>query len=140
MKIKDILYENKLYAFVCSLNNVNEGLEFLSNDNDFIQLGTWSYKKNYSTIPHYHLEHKKDSNLTQEIVLVHKGSLKCKIYTKDGKLIEEIDINEGELIVQIYGVHEYIMNEDSIILEIKNGPYYGPEVDRKRITLNDFPS
>ena len=33
-----------------------------------------------------------------------------------------IDINEGELIVQIYGVHEYIMNEDSIVLEIRMDP------------------
>ena len=32
------------------------------------------------------------------------------------------------------------MNEDSIVLEIKNGPYYGPEVDRKRIDVVDKPS
>ena len=38
-----------MYAFVCSLNDVDEGLEFLSNNTDFIQLGTWNYKKNFST-------------------------------------------------------------------------------------------
>ena len=62
----------------------------------------------------------------------------------DGKVLVvkdlNLDINEGELIVQIYGVHEYIMNEDSIVLEIKNGPYYGPDVDRKRIDIVDKPS
>jgi hypothetical protein len=83
------------------------------------------------------LEHDKPANLTQEVVLVHKGSVKCRIFTKEGNFIDEVDINEGELIVQIYGVHEYIMNEDSIVLEIKNGPYYGPEVDRKRIDVID---
>ena len=30
MKIKEITFENQLYAFVCSLNDVNKGLEFLS--------------------------------------------------------------------------------------------------------------
>tara|TARA_B100000965_G_scaffold180687_1_gene150780 strand:- start:58 stop:480 length:423 start_codon:yes stop_codon:yes gene_type:complete len=140
MKLKEIFFEDKLYAFVCSLNDSKEGLEFLSDDSDFIQLGTWNYKKNFSTVPHYHLEHDKPSNLTQEVVLVHKGSVKCRLYTKDGNLVDEVDINEGELIVQIYGVHEYIMNEDSIVLEIKNGPYYGPEVDRKRIDVIDKPS
>ena len=137
MKIKEINFEKQLYAFVWSLNDVNEGLEFLSDDSDFIQLGTWNYKKNFSTVPHYHLEHDKSSNLTQEVVLVHKGSVKCRIFTKEGNFVDEVDINEGELIVQIYGVHEYIMNEDSIVLEIKNGPYYGPEVDRKRIDVID---
>ncbi|OUU28803.1 MAG: hypothetical protein CBC04_00665 [Verrucomicrobia bacterium TMED44] len=140
MKLKEISSEGKLYAFVCSLNEVKEGLEFLSDDSDFIQLGTWNYKKHFSTVPHYHLEHDKPSNLTQEVVLVHKGSVKCRLYTKEGKFVEEVDINEGELIVQIYGVHEYIMNKDSIVLEIKNGPYFGPEVDRKRIDIIDKPS
>lgn len=140
MKIKEISFENQLYAFVCSLNDVNKGLEFLSDDSDFIQLGTWNYEKNFSTVPHYHLEHDKPSNLTQEVVLVHKGSVKCRLFTKEGNYVDEVDINEGELIVQIYGVHEYIMNEDSIVLEIKNGPYYGPEIDRKRIEVVDKPS
>ena len=140
MKIKEISFENQLYAFVCSLNDVSKGLEFLSYDTDFIQLGTWNYEKNFSTVPHYHLEHDKPSNLTQEVVLVHKGSVKCRLFTKEGNYVDEVDINEGELIVQIYGVHEYIMNEDSIVLEIKNGPYYGPEVDRKRIDVVDKPS
>ena len=140
MRIKEISFENQLYAFVCSLNDVSKGLEFLSDDSDFIQLGTWNYEKNFSTVPHYHLEHDKPSNLTQEVVLVHKGSVKCRLFTKDGNYIDEVDINEGELIVQIYGVHEYIMNEDSIVLEIKNGPYFGPDVDRKRIDVVDKPS
>ena len=133
MKIKEIIFENQLYAFVCSLNDVNKGLQFLSDDSDFIQLGTWNYEKNFSTVPHYHLEHDKPSNLTQEVVLVHKGSVKCRLFTKDGNYVDEVDINEGELIVQIYGVHEYIMNEDSIVLEIKNGPYMGADLDRRRI-------
>ena len=81
MKIKEITFENQLYAFVCSLNDVNKGLEFLSDDSDFIQLGTWNYEKNFSTVPHYHLEHDKPSNLTQEVVLVHKGSVKCRLFT-----------------------------------------------------------
>ncbi len=137
MKVKEITFENQLYAFVCSLNDASKGLKFLSDDSDFIQLGTWNYEKNFSTVPHYHLEHDKPSNLTQEVVLVHKGSVKCRLFTKEGNYVDEVDINEGELIVQIYGVHEYIMNEDSIVLEIKNGPYFGPEVDRKRIDVVD---
>ena len=48
MKIKEISFDGKLYAFVCSLNEVKDGLQFLSDDSDFIQLGTWKYKKNFS--------------------------------------------------------------------------------------------
>ena len=74
-------------------------------------------------------------------MLVHKGSVKCRLFTKEGNYVDEVDINEGELIVQIYGVHEYIMNEDSIVLEInKEWTLLRSEVDRKRIDVVDKPS
>ena len=37
------------------------------------------------------------------------------------------------MITQFNGAHEYTILEDSIAVEIKNGPYFGPEKDRKRI-------
>ena len=39
------------------------------------------------------------------------------------------------MIIQFYGVHEYIMLEDSIVVETKNGPYSGPEKDRTRVKI-----
>ena len=31
--------------------------------------------------------------------------------------------------------HEYIIEEDCLVIENKNGPYFGPEKDRTRIDL-----
>ena len=39
------------------------------------------------------------------------------------------------IIVQYQGVHEYEMIEDSKVLEVKNGPYHGPEKDRTRVNV-----
>ena len=39
------------------------------------------------------------------------------------------------MIVQYKGVHEYEMLEDSKVLEVKNGPYYGPDKDRTRVNV-----
>jgi hypothetical protein len=40
------------------------------------------------------------------------------------------------LIIQYQGVHEYEIDiEDSKILEVKNGPYFGPEKDRTRVDV-----
>ena len=41
----------------------------------------------------------------------------------------------GMMIVQYQGVHEYEMIEDSKVLEVKNGPYHGPEKDRTRVNV-----
>ena len=42
-------------------------------------------------------------------------------------------IESGQLIIQLSQAHEYTILEDSIVLEVKNGPYFGPEKDRTRI-------
>tara|TARA_B100001248_G_C27079898_1_gene317852 strand:- start:18 stop:446 length:429 start_codon:yes stop_codon:yes gene_type:complete len=137
MKKFDISHNSKLYAYVADLNDAIEGLDFLSKDEDFVQVGTMNYKKGKSTPPHYHLIHEKESNMTQEVVIVYKGEVTCKIFTIEGEHIQSVVLKPGQFIVQLYGVHEYIMNEDSVIMEVKNGPYYGMEIDRKRIETDD---
>ena len=42
-------------------------------------------------------------------------------------------MNKGEMIVQFNGAHEYFIIEDAIVIETKNGPYFGPDIDRTRI-------
>jgi len=43
--MKKILHNNEIICIVANLEDAKEGLDFLSEDNDFIQVGTWNYKK-----------------------------------------------------------------------------------------------
>ena len=90
MKKFDISHNSKLYAYVADLNDAIEGLDFLSKDEDFVQVGTMNYKKGKSTPPHYHLIHEKESNMTQEVVIVYKGEVTCKIFTIEGEHIQSV--------------------------------------------------
>ena len=49
--------------------------------------------------------------------------------------IDSAIVESGMMIVQYKGVHEYEMLEDSKVLEVKNGPYYGPDKDRTRVNV-----
>ncbi len=110
-----------------------EGLTFLTEDENYMQIGIWNYKKNKKLEAHYHTEYSREAFKTNEVVYVIKGSIKVNLYTENGNLIKTVNIEKNELIVLFNGAHEYIMNEDSLIIESKNGPYYGPEKDRVRI-------
>tara|TARA_B100000902_G_C27194291_1_gene855601 strand:+ start:409 stop:831 length:423 start_codon:yes stop_codon:yes gene_type:complete len=110
-----------------------EGLTFLTEDENYMQIGIWNYKKNKKLEAHYHTEYSREALKTNEVVYVIKGSIKVNLYTENGNLIKTVNIEQNELIVLFNGAHEYIMNEDSLIIESKNGPYYGPEKDRVRI-------
>ena len=100
-----------------------------------MQVGVWNYKKGKELEPHYHNNFERSADITSESVYVSKGKILVKVYTKDKDLILEETLDSGDMIIQFYGIHEYIMLEDSIVIETKNGPYFGPEKDRTRVEI-----
>ena len=135
MNIKKITHKGKLYAVYFDVLEANDGLSFISDDEDFIQVGIWNYSPKKILPAHYHNEYPRAATRTCESVFVVRGKIKCNIYTKSGRFIDTFDLNENEMVMQLYGVHEYEILDKAIVVETKNGPYFGPEKDRKRINV-----
>ena len=135
--IKNITFKDELYSSVFDLKNIKEGLDFITSDNSFIQVGTWDYQEGKILDAHYHNTFERKSYITQEVVLVVQGSIVCNLYTIEGEFITSEEINQGQLIIQYQEIHEYEIKKDSKVLEIKNGPYFGPEKDRTRINVRN---
>jgi len=111
----------------------SDGLHFLTDDENFIQVGLWNYKKGKQLDSHYHNTFSREALKTSESVYVIRGKIRCNLYFENGEYISTHIINKGEMIIQFNGAHEYIIEEDALVLENKNGPYFGPEKDRTRI-------
>ena len=133
--IKHITSNGEIYASVFDIRNIPEGLDFLTDDQSFIQVGTWNYKKDKTLAAHFHNYFERSSYSTQEVVYVLQGKIKCNLYEEDTTYIDSAVVESGMMIVQYQGVHEYEMIEYSKILEVKNGTYYGPDKDRTRINV-----
>ena len=84
---------------------------------------------------HFHNYFDRSSYRTQEVVYVLQGKIKCNLYEEDATYIDSAIVESGMIIVQYQGVHEYEMIEDSRVLEVKNGPYHGPDKDRTRVNV-----
>ena len=94
-----------------------------------------SYKPKKILPAHFHREYKREATRTCESVYVVEGKIRCNLYTKSGNFIDSFILKKNEMAIQLYGVHEYEIIEKSIVIENKNGPYFGPEIDRKRINV-----
>ena len=128
---------DRLYSSIFDLDNTSEGLDFLTNDDAFVQVGTWKYEKGKILDAHYHNTFERKSYITQEVVLVLEGTIICNLYTTDGEFIASEEIKQNQLIIQFQGVHEYEIMDNSKVLEIKNGPYFGPDKDRTRVNIRN---
>lgn len=110
------------------------GLNFLTKDQDFVQVSTWNYEQGKKTKPHGHNRVKREADLTQEVLYLKSGRLKATIYNLEDKIAEELVLSAGDLIVIWQGGHAYeILENNTQVLEFKNGPYLGLERDKKVI-------
>jgi len=134
MKIIEYKDNDTLLArFIPSAIVWNNDLNFFSKDDEFIQAGSWIYQQGKKLLPHTHNKVKREVNLTQEVIYVKKGKIIASIYDLNEKRIAEVDVNEGDIIILLNGGHGYEIAEDETqVLEIKNGPYLGADIDRRR--------
>ncbi len=110
-----------------------DGLNFFSKDEDFIQVGVWGYGEGKKLKAHIHNEVKREVRWTQEVLFVRSGKLRANIFDTAENKVAELEVKGGDVIILLRGGHGYDILEDGTqVLEIKNGPYVGPDKDRRR--------
>ncbi len=128
MEIKEIRHEGQVLALVFSHKIKSEGVRFLTPNDYTLQLGLLEHPAGRCIKEHIHnpdIKYKVDT--TQEFLYIEKGKVKASIYSNNFDLITEIILEPGDFMLHISGGHGFEILEDSRIIEIKQGPYPGPE-------------
>lgn len=134
MKIIEIIKNKTVLARLIPADSWKEGLSFFSKDSEYIQVGTWKYEKGKELLAHIHSKVERKINRTQEVLLIRKGKIKASIYDLKGKIVKSLVVNEGDILVLLNCGHGYkILENNTQVIEIKNGPYLGAKIDRRRI-------
>ena len=111
-----------------------KGLTFLTQDRDSIQIGIWGYDEGLKLQPHIHNETERKVSRTQEAIFVKSGRVAAYIFDEAENLVRKIELNPGDILILLSGGHGYeILEDNTYVLEVKNGPYPGAEADRRRI-------
>ncbi len=132
--IKEILENGTVLARYIPNSSLKEGLGFYSNEDEFIQVGSWNYPAGKVLQAHNHHIVERNINRTQEVVVVLKGSIHVSVYNENDELKESFTANQGDVFIMLAGGHGYeILEDDTLAIEIKNGPYPGAEIDRRRL-------
>ncbi len=75
--------------------------------------------------PHRHVPITRNIDRTCEVIVVRKGRCEVDIYNDDRELVPTRDLSTGDLVIIVSGGHGFRMVEDTILLEVKQGPYQG---------------
>lgn len=125
--------EQNLLAIYLRPEDWKQGLDFLTDDDKYLQVGTWYYPKGKKLDRHHHNIVERKSDITQECVVVMEGSMIVGVYDKNKKFVTSFTMFEGDFAVFFAGGHEYeILENDTRVLETKNGPFVGVDLDKTR--------
>ena len=125
--------EVKFALKFCAAEDIKDGLNFFSYENDYLQIGGWRYSNGKVLQEHNHNQVKRSIDRTQEFIFVVSGSVEARIYDEEDNLLKKFVLKKNDGLILFAGGHGYtILSDDTLVLELKNGPYPGPDKDRRR--------
>ena len=96
----------------------------LSPTNELLQASVIELKDNFNLKKHLHTQITRKTKGTQEIWIVMSGKIKVTFFDTDKVKISEKTLNKGDMSILFRGGHSLrCLKKNSIIYEIKNGPY-----------------
>lgn len=131
--METIKNKGQILAIIYRDNDWIEGLNFITPNDLFVQVGSWWYNKGRKLESHIHNDFERSAMRTQEMTYVKSGSIKVSLYDENQKFLQDFILNEGDLSVFAYGGHGYEILEDTTkIIEVKNGPFIDVETDKTK--------
>ena len=120
-------------AYFVSASLMPEKTEFLTPSDFGQQMGMIVYSAGQEIPPHFHLPISREIHGTTECIVVRKGRCVIDIYNSNKQFISSHELFTGDIVLLLGGGHGFRMLEDTVLFEVKQGPYAG-EQDKERFS------
>jgi hypothetical protein len=124
-QIARIEHGGRVLAFVIPGRASAGETSFFTPDEATFQAGFVVYPAGGRVQPHVHLPLERSVVGTAELLIVRLGHCIVDIYTDDRELVASHELGEGDAVLSLGGGHGFRMLEDTVLLELKQGPYVG---------------
>lgn len=123
--------ENILLFSICRKKNITSNRLDLSPETEFLQCSTKLLESGTFFKPHRHNSIIRNTDKTQEAWVFLSGKVLARFYDIDDSLFLETKFSEGDCVVVYNAGHGFeVLEDDTILYEFKNGPYYGQKKDK----------
>lgn len=118
-----LVHEGRAYAYVVRADASSDRTTFVTPLQLNLQLGLIVYKGGSQIKAHRHLPVERTKLGTMEAILVRSGLCDVDLYDDSQQKIATRMLGPGDLVLLVYGGHGFRMREDTVLLELKEGPY-----------------
>jgi len=123
--LEQILWDGKPLAYIIRAELSPQKTTFLTPSEFKQQVGFVVYPAGGEIHRHVHCPLERHLVGTSEVLIVRRGRCKIDIYNNERELVATRELREGDIMLMVDGGHGFRMIEDTVFLEVKQGPYTG---------------
>jgi mannose-6-phosphate isomerase-like protein (cupin superfamily) len=123
--VEHIVFDGKPLAYIIRSQMVPKTTTFLTPSDFKQQVGFVVYPKGGEIQRHVHRPLERHLIGTSEVLVVRQGRCEIDIYSNQRQLVATEQLREGDILLMVDGGHGFRMLEDTVFVEIKQGPYTG---------------
>jgi hypothetical protein len=129
--IETIASNGVVLAYIARASGPPSSTTFLTPDECNLQVGRVVYPAGGVIARHMHLPVERHLVGTTEVLMVERGRCEVEVYAEDRSLVATRALEVGDIVIALGGGHSFRVLEDTVLLEIKQGPYF-PGADKER--------
>jgi hypothetical protein len=99
--------------------------QFLTPGDCNLQVGHVVYPAGGEIVRHVHLPLERQIVGTTEVLILQQGRCAVDVFDAARQLVTTCELSAGDILIAVSGGHGFRVLEDTIFLEIKQGPYPG---------------
>jgi hypothetical protein len=130
--IESVAHDGQLLAYVVRGSARPDRTTFLTPPECSLQVGYVVYAGGQEIPRHLHLPVERRLVGTAEVLLVQQGRCEVDIFTDQRRLVTTRQLEVGDLLIAVSGGHGFRVQEDTVLLEIKQGPFIGDTASKER--------
>lgn len=123
--VEHITWHDQHVATIIRDNYKPDKTTFVTPDSYYQQAGFVVYPQGGKVKRHSHLPLQRHLVGTPEALMVRKGKVEVDLFSLDKEFLGTWTLDQGDLILLVAGGHSCRCLEDTVLLEIKQGPYTG---------------
>jgi hypothetical protein len=128
---EEILHDGKTLCILVRAAPLPAATTFYTPNEFNLQLGKIVYPANSEIPRHSHRPVSRTVTGTSEVIFVQKGRLILDVYDDARSLVTSREMSAGDVVALVSGGHGFRLLEDTVLIEVKQGPYSGlQEKDR----------
>ncbi len=115
-----------LLCYIMRGGSLPAATEFVTPPEVTMQVGQIVHPRGHEISRHEHRPQERHISGTVEVLLVQQGRCEMDVYNSQRCLVATRELRVGDIVVLLDCGHGFRMLEDTVLLEVKQGPYVGP--------------